>query len=99
MEAVGSWRSANGLTEAGHSKRDRDTPSVQGRREAATIVPVPMGLDSAGVARWVAQQRTACRGRLVTLLDEGGTARDFDSTATRTEFRYHSYLAGVQCWP
>jgi len=68
-------------------------------REAATIVPVPMGLDSAGVARWVAQQRTACRGRLVTLLDEGGTARNFDSTATRTEFRYHSYLAGVQCWP
>jgi hypothetical protein len=70
-------------------------------REAATIVPVPMGLDSAGVARWVAQQRTACRGRLVTLWDEGGRARNFDSTATSTEFRYHSYSypASVVCQP
>jgi hypothetical protein len=68
-------------------------------REAATMVPVPMGLDSAGVARWLAQQRTACRGRLVVLWDEGGAARNFDSTATSMAFRYHSYPGDVQCQP
>jgi hypothetical protein len=68
------------------------------RREAGTTVPVPIGLDSAGVARWVAQQRAACRGRLLTLLDEGAV-RNFDSAATRIEFRYHSSLIGVQCQP
>jgi hypothetical protein len=66
------------------------------REPATTIVPVPIGLDSAGVARWLGQQRAACRGHLVTLLDEG-SIRNFDSAATRTEFRYHSWLVGVQC--
>jgi hypothetical protein len=67
------------------------------REVATTIVPVPIGLDSAGVARWIAQQRAACRDRLVTLMDEGGTARNFDSSAPSREFRYHSGLVGVQC--
>ena len=69
------------------------------RQAAATIVPVPIGLDSAGVAHWVAQQRAACRGRLVMHLDKGGAVRNFDSAATSTEFRYHSGLIGVQCQP
>ena len=67
------------------------------REPATTIVPVPMGLDSVGVARWLDQQRAACRGRLVMLRDEGVAVRDFDSAAARREFRYHSGLVGVQC--
>ena len=69
------------------------------REAAATTVPVPISLDSAGIARWVTQQRAACRGRLVTLLDEGVAARNFDSAATSTEFRYRSVLVAVQCQP
>jgi hypothetical protein len=65
---------------------------------ATTVVPVPIGLDSAGVARWLGQQRAACRGRLITLLDQGAV-RNFDSAATSTEFRYHSGLVGTQCQP
>ena len=66
------------------------------RTEATAIVPVPIGLDSAGVARWFGQQRASCRGQLVSFLDEGAV-RNFDSAATSTEFRYRSGLVGVQC--
>jgi hypothetical protein len=62
------------------------------------MVPIPVGLDSAGVARWLDQQRGACRGHLVNLLDEGAV-RNFDAASTSTEFRYHSGLVGVQCRP
>jgi hypothetical protein len=68
------------------------------RRPATTIVPVPTGLDSSGIARWLGQQRAACRGHLVTLVDEGAV-RNIDSAATRTDVRYRSSLVGVQCWP
>ena len=62
-------------------------------------VPVPSGLDSAGEARWLSQQRAKCRGRLIKLLDEGGAARDFDSVVTGAEVRFRSVLAGVECRP
>jgi hypothetical protein len=64
---------------------------------AAAIVPVPVGLDSAGVERWLADQRWACRGRLVMLWDEGGAARNFDSATTIVGSRYHAGLEGVLC--
>lgn len=43
-------------------------------------VSPPKGLDSVGVAKWVVQQRAACPGRLNLLFDEGGNARDFDTS-------------------
>jgi hypothetical protein len=66
---------------------------------ATAMVPVPIGLDSAGVARWLTQQRTDCRGHLITLLDEGGAVRNFDSVATGTSVRFYAGLVGVQCRP
>ena len=60
------------------------------------MVPVPIGLDSAGVARWLGQQRAACLGHVVTFLDEGAV-RNFDSGATSAGFRYHSGLVGIEC--
>jgi hypothetical protein len=69
------------------------------RRPAATMVPVPSGLDSAGVEHWLGQQRAACRGHLVTLWDKGGAVRNFDSTRLRTDFPSRSGLVGVQCQP
>lgn len=68
------------------------------REAAIAIVAVPVDLDSAGVARWLGQQRAACRGHLLTFSDEGAI-RNFDSTGTRTEVRYRSGLVGVQCRP
>jgi hypothetical protein len=69
------------------------------RGQAATIVPVPSALDSAGVERWLSQQRAACRGHLVTLWDKGGAVRHFDSTRVQTDFASRSGLVGVQCQP
>jgi len=68
-------------------------------RGAPAIVPVPIGLDSAGVARWLTQQRTDCRGHLITVLDEGGAVRNFDSASKETTARFYAALAGVQCRP
>ena len=61
------------------------------------MVPVPVGLDSAGVERWLTEQRLACRGRLVMLWDEGGALRNFDSATTTVRFRYHPGFEGVLC--
>jgi hypothetical protein len=61
------------------------------------IVPVPTGLDSIGLARWLGQQEAACRGHLVRFLDEGGATRDFDSVGGRAPVRYLSGLVGVAC--
>jgi hypothetical protein len=61
------------------------------------IVPVPAGLDSAGVARWVSEQRAACSGHLVSYHDEGGGTRDFDSVPPRRSYRYVSTVLGVSC--
>lgn len=66
---------------------------------ATTIVPVPIGLDSAGEARWLSQQRADCRGRLIKFLDEGGAVRNLDSVARGTTVQFHSGLVGVQCRP
>ena len=66
---------------------------------ATAIVPVPIGLDSAGVARWLTQQRTDCRGRLITVLDHGGAVRNLDSVATGASVRFCPGLVGVQCRP
>ena len=68
------------------------------RRPAATpVIPVPNGLDSVGVQRWLAAQRKACRGHLVTARDEGAF-HNFDSTSI-PEYRYRIGLVGVQCLP
>lgn len=66
-------------------------------RETVTrIVPVPVGLDSGGVVRWLDQQRAACRGRLVTFRDEG-SLRNFDFATMSRGSQYQSGLVGVQC--
>ena len=67
-------------------------------KTATSIVPVPIGLDSAGLTRWLSQQRTDCRGHLIKFLDEGAV-RNFDSVAAGTSFRFQSGLVGVQCRP
>jgi hypothetical protein len=67
------------------------------RAAVPSMVPVPIGLDSVGVARWLADQRKACRGRLVTTYDEG-SVHNFD-TASVIEYRYRIGLIGVQCLP
>jgi hypothetical protein len=81
------------------------------RAPAPSIVSVPAGLDAAGVARWVDEQRAACRGRLIVLMDEGGVARNYDTAATTSarstvvptpppaDARYYLGLAGVECRP
>jgi hypothetical protein len=53
----------------------------------------PTGLDSLSTAKWVDDQRSACHGRLVVMVDEGGVVRDLD----RPVARYHSPLVGVIC--
>ena len=50
-----------------------------------------------GVERWLGEQRSACRGQLVTLWDEGGAVRNFDSATTTAGFRYRSGLRSIQC--
>jgi hypothetical protein len=64
---------------------------------AAAMLPIPVGLDSVGVERWLGEQRSACRGRLVMLWDEGGAVRNFDSATTTARFRYRSGLRSLQC--
>lgn len=56
-------------------------------------VSTPKGLDSAGVAKWLVQQRAACPGILNLLFDEGGTARNYGSST----FTYQSPLVAVVC--
>jgi hypothetical protein len=60
------------------------------------LVPVPVGLDSAGVVRWLDEHRSACRGRLVTFRDEG-SVRNFDSVVMSRGFHYQSWVVAVQC--
>ena len=62
----------------------------------SAVVPVPSGLDSTSLARWVDRQRAACPGHLALLFDEGGQTRDLDSTAGRST-RFRTTLASVQC--
>jgi hypothetical protein len=69
------------------------------RGQAATIVPVPSALDSAGVERWLSQQRAACRGHLITLWDKGGAVRSSHSAGMLMDFPSRSGLVGVQCQP
>src|SRR6185295_10103473 len=67
------------------------------RRAADSIVPVPAGLDSIGLAQWVDRQRAACKGNLTVFLDEGGGTRDYDSAAGRRTATFRTTLVGVQC--
>ena len=55
-------------------------------------VEMPRGLDSAGVANWVAQQRASCRGILVIGEDRMPVV-SFDGTPVP----YHSPIIDVRC--
>lgn len=65
--------------------------------DSASVVSVPAGLDSIGLAHWVDRQRAACPGNLILLRDEGGVTRDFDSASGRPTATFRSSLVGVQC--
>ena len=56
-------------------------------------VSPPKGLDSAGVAKWIGQQRAACPGNLNLLRDEGGTMRNYGGSPVP----YQSPLIAVVC--
>lgn len=52
---------------------------------------VPPTLDSAETARWIQQEREACRGTFVTMFDEGSVAGS-DGT-----YRHVARVSHVQC--
>lgn len=59
------------------------------------VTPVPAGLDSGAVERWVAAERRSCRGAFETLSDEGAVATG-DSARV---FRYFRRVTSVRCTP
>jgi hypothetical protein len=55
-------------------------------------VEMPRGLDSAGVANWVAQQRASCPGILV--IEQGGLAV---VSLDGSPVPYYSPIIGIRC--
>lgn len=65
--------------------------SAHGLRIGEEVSP-PRGLDSAGTAKWIAQQRAACPGKLRFLVDNMPFV-SFDGSPVP----YHSDIVGVDC--
>ena len=55
------------------------------------VVP-PQGLDSIGTVKWIAQQRAACPGNLLVLIDRMSVG-----SLDGTPVPYHSDIAAVMC--
>jgi hypothetical protein len=51
-------------------------------------VSPPIGLDSVGTARWIAQQRAACPGTLRFLVERSSRGRRSDNEMQATQFFY-----------
>ena len=60
------------------------------------VSPVPPGLDSIATVRWVAGERSACRGVFEAIFDEGMVGRATQPDSARS-LRYFARIAAVRC--
>ena len=65
-------------------------------RTDGAVKPVPAGLDSAAIDRWVAAERRACRGTVETFSDDGAVALRTPSDSAST-LRHFRRVTGVRC--
>lgn len=86
---------AAGVVLLGVGACHRAQPSRSQDISAHASISVPPGLDSAATARWVADQRRACRGQFFSLFDEGMIGKK--GADSLVVFRYEKSFRGVQC--